>query len=123
MIADARRAEQEEALSRLVGARLTSVQFILNYLIIGFDERGALTTLVWPATIDGDNVFRFGDGGYRDKICSLIEAVAMSITVAEDETVLINFHNSVRMQLPLGSYVGQGERAILSGPKHYLFVF
>ena len=45
---EANRIKKEEALARLIGARLTSVQFILNYLILGFDERGALTTLVWP---------------------------------------------------------------------------
>jgi hypothetical protein len=44
--ANSARAQKEKALSRLAGARLTSVQFILNYLILGFDERGALTTLV-----------------------------------------------------------------------------
>ncbi len=41
---DASWMKKEEALSRLVGARLTSVQFILNYLILGFDEKGALKT-------------------------------------------------------------------------------
>jgi hypothetical protein len=40
--------DRQKALLNIVGARLTSVQFILNYLILGFDERGAYTTLVWP---------------------------------------------------------------------------
>ena len=38
----------KKLLLELRGARLTSVQFVLNYLILGFDEKGALTTLVWP---------------------------------------------------------------------------
>ena len=41
-------AEKEKALCKLVGARLTSVQFVMDYLIVGFDEKGALTTLIWP---------------------------------------------------------------------------
>ena len=34
------RLQEQRAISRLVGARLTSVQFVLNYLILGFDEKG-----------------------------------------------------------------------------------
>jgi hypothetical protein len=45
--------KREKALLHLVGARLTSVQFVLDYLIFGFEEKGALTTLVWPEVIQG----------------------------------------------------------------------
>jgi len=31
-------------LARIVGARLTSVDFVMDYLILGFDGKGALTT-------------------------------------------------------------------------------
>jgi len=56
---DSSRIEKERALSRLIGARLTSVQFILNYLILGFDERRSLTTLVWPQIRYAEDVLRF----------------------------------------------------------------
>jgi hypothetical protein len=115
--------EQETALSRLVAARLTSVQFVLNYLILGFDERGALTCLVWPVIIDGATKISFGGTGYRDKLCSLIEKVVQGIAMERDETIVIHFSNAVKMKVPLRSYEGQGERAILTGPKNYLFVF
>jgi hypothetical protein len=35
----------ERLLQSIVGARLSSVQFVLSYLILGFEEKGALTLL------------------------------------------------------------------------------
>jgi hypothetical protein len=115
--------EKEQAISRLVGARLTSVQFILDYLILGFDEKGALTTLVWPEISVENKTMNFGTEGYRDELCSLIEKVAKNVTMESDDTVSIVFENGIEVRIPLGSYKGRGERAILTGPKHYLFVF
>jgi hypothetical protein len=115
--------ERQEALSRLVGGRLTSVQFILSYLILGFDEKGSLTTLVWPEILDGDEKIAFGTKGYRDKLCSLIEKTAKNVTMEPDETISVDFENGIEIRIPLRSYQDRGERAILTGPKHYLFVF
>jgi hypothetical protein len=114
--------EKEQAISRLVGARLTSVQFILDYLILGFDEKGALTTLVWPKISVENKTMTFGTEGYRDELCSLIEKVAKNVTMESDDTVSIVFEHGIEVRIPLGSYKGRGERAILTGPKHYLFV-
>ena len=116
-------ADQKEALSRLAGARLTSVQFVLNYLILGFDERGALTCLVWPEILGIGGRSIFGTDGYRDKLCSLIERVVKSVTMEQDETISITLENGIELRIPLRSYEGRGERAILTGSKHYLFVF
>lgn len=114
---------EEEALSRLIDARLTSVQFILDYLILGFDERGALTTLVWPELYTGTEGITFGMQGYRDELCSLIEKVVKNVTMEADQTIRIKFEHAVEMRIPLRKYKASGERAILTGPKHYLFVF
>lgn len=116
-------AEQHDALSRLTGARLTSVQFVLNYLILGFDERGALTSLVWPELLESEMQLSFGESGYRDKLCSFIEKVVSNATIDADETIHFEFANGTKMQIPLGAYRGAGERAILTGPKNYLLVF
>jgi hypothetical protein len=121
--ADSAWIKKEEALARLVGARLTSVQFILNYLILGFDERGALTTLVWPEICQAGERSVLGMPGYRDGLCSLIEKVAKSVTMEIDETISIDFDDGTELRIPLQSYKEAGERAILTGPQHYLFVF
>jgi hypothetical protein len=81
----------EAALQQIVGARLTSVQFVLNYLILGFDERGALTTLVWPTMVDRASRRHFGAAGYRDALCDLITEVVENVRIGEDETITIAF--------------------------------
>jgi len=49
----------KKLLLEIRGARLSSVQFVLDYLILGFDEKGALTTLVWPEIMEkGDTDIR-----------------------------------------------------------------
>ena len=70
----ARIEDGSSVLSRVVGARLTSVQFVLDYLILGFDGKGALTTLVWPEIfIAGTgSVLKYGMESYRDRLCDLI---------------------------------------------------
>jgi hypothetical protein len=115
--------EREKALLRIVGARLTSVQFVLNYLILGFDEKGALTTLVWPEVLKKDERTTFGMAEYRNKLCSAIERIVKSATIEHDETISIHYDDGTEMRIPLQSYQLSGERAIMTGPKHYLFVF
>jgi len=115
-------AERAKASSRLDGARLTSVQFVLDYLILGFDERGALTTLVWPEMYRAGEKLAFGMPGYRDGLCSLIETVTKSARIGTDETLCIDFEDETEMRIPLQSYKEAGERAILTGPKNYLLV-
>jgi hypothetical protein len=115
--------EAELLLQTILGARLTSVQFVLNYLILGFDEKGALTTLVWPQFLDGEKVFKFGMQGYRDQLCGLIEQVVRAIEISSNETIRIVFSNNSRMHIPLQDCQGEGERAIFTAPKHRLLVF
>lgn len=113
----------EKALKRIEGARLTSVQFVLDYLIIGFDEKGALTSLVWPEIIQGDHSSKFGSLEYRNILCGLITETVQIATMRENETIEIHLDNNAKLLIPLRTYLGNGERAILTAPKHFLFVF
>lgn len=115
--------DRQKALLRLIGSRLTSVQFVLEYLILGFDERGALTTLVWPELVETSGLLRFGDSGYRDLLCSWIGRVITGAAIDKDDTISIQLGESDSLLIPLGSYQGNGERAILTGPKHFLLVY
>jgi hypothetical protein len=113
----------EDTVARLLGARLTSVQFILDYLILGFDAKGALTTLVWPEIHAEGSLVIFGMDGYRNDLCSLIEQILIVAEIDKNDTTTFGFKNGVKLRIPLGAYTGRGERAILTGPLHYLFVF
>ncbi len=115
--------EGEALLRTICGARLTSVQFVLDYLILGFDEAGALTTLVWPEIQDGEGVFKFGMSGYRDRLCGLITEVVKTVELTEDETIFITFENRSFMRIPLRDRKVRGERAIFTAPKHHLYAW
>lgn len=116
--------DRNRGLLRIIGARLTSVQFVLNYLILGFDERGALTTLVWPELTISALSIKYGDLEYRNHLCGLIEHTVTGAVLDAEETVTISFDNLAAPVIRLGEYTGRGERAILTGPGgHYLQVF
>jgi hypothetical protein len=95
----------------------------MDYLILGFDGKGALTTLVWPELVKGDKVSKHGTRDYRNDLCELIEQTVQTAHVDAQETILITFANGSEMRIALASYALAGERAILTGPEHYLFVF
>jgi hypothetical protein len=111
-----------EAVARLVGARLTSINFVLDYLILGFDERGALTTLVWPEVVLRERVVKFGDDDYRNALCRLIEEVVRAADCSEDETITFSF-GTAELRIPLKQRQSPGERAIFTAPKHFLHVW
>jgi hypothetical protein len=114
--------EGAAVLDRIIGARLTSVQFVLDYLILGFDGKGAFTSLVWPEISIGGSVLNFGMQCYRDRLCDLIPQVVSEVHVAEDETITISFGDN-RLRIPLQQRQLPGERAIFTAPKHFLYVW
>ena len=115
--------ESGSPLRRIEGARLTSVQFVLDYLILGFDEKGALTVLVWPEIHRGDVILKYGNGTYRDELCNLITHVVSHAGEVEKQTLTVRFDNGTRLEMPLASLERTGERAILTGSKHFLHVW
>jgi hypothetical protein len=94
----------------------------MDYLILGFDEKGALTVLVWPEIHRGDVILRYGTTGYRDELCSLITHVVSGANEVEDQNLIVHFDNGTRIEMHLASRE-RGERAILTGPKHFLYVW
>ena len=112
-----------EVLRKIVGARLTSVQFVLDYLILGFDERGAVTTLVWPQVCTDEKCREFGIPGYRDALCELIGATVSELQITDDEVVLIKFSNARSLKIILKASNLPGERMIFTSPKHELVVW
>jgi len=109
--------------SRIIGARLSSVDFVMNYLTLGFDGKGALTSLVWPEIrIPDGSILKFGMQGYRDGLCELITQVISEVHFSEDETITISFGDT-NLRIPLQQRRFPGERAIFTAPKHFLHVW
>jgi hypothetical protein len=94
-----------------------------NYLILGFDKKGALTSLVWPELTEKGRAMTFGAAGYRDALCGLIEATVCTATMDENDVIRITFASQSKLLFRLSLCQSEGERAILTGPKNYLFVF
>jgi hypothetical protein len=116
-------ADKTKLLKEITGARLSSVQFVLDYLILGFDQKGALTTLVWPELLIGGESFTFGAPGYRDRLCGLIPKVVLSVEVSDDERITISFEDTSSMVIALRTYNRSGERAIFTTRKRGLAVW
>lgn len=95
-------------LQALVGAELSSVVFVRDYLQLDFDGP-RLTLYVWPQVVIGDEVRRLGDLGYRDALCALIGQVVRSAADSTDTGLLVI--------LETGSVVTKPEPAELSGPE------
>ncbi len=111
-------------LKQIAGARLTSVCFVMDYLIVGFDEKGALTSLVWPDIVDSlGGATSFGNHAYRDRFCDLITQVVKDVQMSKEETITISFENSIRLIIRLRDRKDGGERAIFTAPKHQLQVW
>ncbi len=113
----------ERVLQTIRGARLSSVQFVLDYLILGFDEKGALTTLVWPEVTSNGSTLKFGDPGYRDCLCALIAQIVEDARIGDDETIMVHFRNGGLVAIRLQSRASEGERAIFTGPENVLFTW
>lgn len=92
---------------------------MLDYLILGFDERGALTSLVWPQIHRGRDVINFGMSGYRDQLCELIDERVEAVEVTQDQTIRITLQSGVVLQIPLSERAAPGEKAIFNAPKHH----
>src|SRR5258705_4004932 len=89
-------------LKQIVGTRLTSVCFVMDYLTLGFDEKGTLTSLVWPEVMDSvGNTTIFEEHGYRDRVCELVSQVVNDAQITNDETMLITFENGSRLAIRL----------------------
>jgi len=112
-----------DILQEVRGARLTSVEFVLNYVILGFDGKGALTSLVWPELTWPDANLTFGMPGYRDRLCEFITKVVENVESSDDETITFTFREQDRIVIRLSTYEHPGERAIFTAPKNRLFTW
>jgi hypothetical protein len=95
----------------------------MDYLILGFGNRGALTTLVWPELNVAARNILFGSAGYRDTLCDFISKTVNSVEVNDDETILISFTSGESLRIPLFGSTVPGEKAIFTTPKNELAVW
>ncbi|MDE2126008.1 MAG: hypothetical protein KGJ62_05400 [Armatimonadetes bacterium] len=116
-------SEAAEEVARLIGARLESVAFVVNYLQLDFSGCLSLTLLVWPEVHLAGETLATGTPGYNDALCALIQSVVTGVTTDGCETICITFDSGAELNVLLRPVPLCGERLMLNGPEHYLFVW
>ncbi|HEX7285645.1 MAG TPA: hypothetical protein VF532_05650 [Candidatus Angelobacter sp.] len=102
-----------EALERLQGEQLSSVEFVQDYVQLRFD--GPCLSAYNPHHITSSNsTIAWREPGYCDALCKLIAHRVQKATVAED-SIRVSFDNDAVWTMSLGD---QGR----TGPEAFYFV-
>lgn len=110
--------KQKAAIAALSGAQLSSVEFIMDYLILGFGANGALTTIVWPEIYHEKKRLLFSEPSYRDELCALITVRVAHAAIDDEDTIRFLFENGVEMNIVMSVSEDIGERVILTSSDH-----
>src|SRR4051812_3677690 len=86
-------------LNEIVGASLSSVGFVMDYIQFRFDGP-CLTTLTLPSVRNGTSVLRAFGPGYRDALCGQIGIEVADVTLTEEE-LTVQFLDSVAFVISL----------------------
>lgn len=75
-------------LQSIVGAKLSSVTFVMDYVQLGFDGP-RLTAYVGPRVIVEGRAFAWGEPGFRDALCDRIGAIVREAELVENDAIRI----------------------------------
>jgi len=90
----------QEALQIIVGQRLTSVEFVMDYIQLRFD--GPVLTVLSPVTVTTDELeIRSGEAGFRDCLCERIAARVTSARIVPHEALQLEFEDEARIRISL----------------------
>lgn len=81
-------------------------------MTLDFFDRGSLRARVWPEISTGGKILAYGEHGYRDRLCELINKAVQEVALDGDDTVRIVLGGAC-LRFPLGSYGGMQDRAVL----------
>ena len=84
----------------LVGEKLSSVTFVMDYSQVDFDGN-RFTFYIWPVVTVDKVEYKFGDQYYRDKLCSLITKVVTQASYVDNQEMNILFGDNAKLNLPL----------------------
>lgn len=103
-----------DLLSRLVGRNLATVVFAKWYLHLTF-AGPYLTCEVWPTVDVGDGDLRYGDAGYRDALCGLLDTPVIGTKEETGTGLVIEFEAGLVQIHPSNDELEGPEIALLSG--------
>ncbi|SDZ27057.1 hypothetical protein [Thermoactinomyces sp. DSM 45892] len=105
-------------LKRIEGSELSSVIFIRDYIQLTFEGDqcdSKLTAFTTPVIrIRNDSVsYRYGESGYCDKMCDLINQTVEAVKEYPDKEVKILFTNGVYFSISLREEDYEGPEAMM----------
>ena len=89
-----------DLIASLAGKELTAVSFVLDYIILEFEEF-FLTALSLPYIQASDTKFMNGMVGYRDILCDRIAHKVSSASDTEGQEIRITFDEGSVLAIPL----------------------
>lgn len=104
-------ATLNDALSRLVGTALSSVEFVQDYLQLRFGGP-TLTSYTHPRLVRHDVAIFWGDPAYRNSLCALVGVLVKETAVAENKEVTLDFENGTAVKVSLESQDYRGPEAL-----------
>jgi hypothetical protein len=84
----------------LVGAELTSVEFVQDYLQLKFDGP-TLTFYEWPDVFREEGSYAYGEPEFRNVLCDLISSGVTAASLVEGEAIEVQFENGVSIRTSL----------------------
>ena len=107
---------------QLVGERLTSVTFILDYVQIGFDDAAALSVMCPIRVKSAAMMVNSGERSFRDQLCSAIGHPVDAVAV--DEASLTISVSNIEIELMFAAMDAKASEAIIfSNSDNQLMVF
>ena len=103
-------------LNALVGCRLYSVQFVLNYVQLWFESdrlHPYVTAVTCPKVKMRGSPLAWESPGYRDALCSLIGKVVSKASVIENEEFRMEFGDETLITISLKKEDYRGPEAVI----------
>jgi hypothetical protein len=102
-----REQTEEKSLQVLIGAQLSAVTFVQDYVQLHFDGP-RLTVFSHPVVMRGDQTFHWDKPGFRDALCSRIAKQVTAARIAYGESICIEFADgsAIKISLQDEDYLG-----------------
>jgi hypothetical protein len=82
----------------LIGQQCYEIDFVNDYVIVGFDDWSLVCASLPVVTIDGDT-FGQSQAGWRDALCALIGTSVQAVNRDADRWIKIQFSNGARLDI------------------------
>jgi hypothetical protein len=105
------------ALDEIVGEKLSSVTFVLDYLQMSFDGP-PLTLWVWPRIHRSGGDLRRDDLGYADVLLALIGKLIVGVDEVLDRGLTLDFDDGTRLSVPLDGTDSVGPEVAMFNGEH-----